>query len=278
MKQRALIVCLVCAFCACSSLNRKQQIGDVAVSLNGQTLSHTQLQELTSQAPSPEDSALMADAYIRQWAGDVLFYDKASKYKDPEIEELVEAYRRQLYVKRYEDKLVNSKMDQTLDMDTIQAYYEKHPELFRLHTSIVQGVILTIPEGAPNLQKLKGWLQHPMQEIEKIEKYAYQYATGYELFVDRWKTSNQLMLKMPIAEDVLNASLSSKQQIEVTDSTQTYILQITDKRLPGELMPLELAEPEIRKLMLAERRTDFIQQQKDALYEEAEKLFRIKRE
>ena len=117
-----------------------------------------------------------------------------------------------------------------------------------------------------------------MQEIEKIEKYAYQYATGYELFVDRWKTSNQLMLKMPIAEDVLNASLSSKQQIEVTDSTQTYILQITDKRLPGELMPLELAEPEIRKLMLAERRTDFIQQQKDALYEEAEKLFRIKRE
>ena len=278
MKQRALIVCLVCAFCACSSLNRKQQTGDVAVRLNGQTLSHTQLQELTSQAPSPEDSALMADAYIRQWAGDVLFYDKASKYKDPEIEELVEAYRRQLYVKRYEDKLVNSKMDHTLDMDTIQAYYEKHPELFRLHTSIVQGVILTIPEGAPNLQKLKGWLQHPMQEIEKIEKYAYQYATGYELFVDRWKTSNQLMLKMPIAEDVLNASLSSKQQIEVTDSTQTYILQITDKRLPGELMPLELAEPEIRKLLLAARRTDFIQQQKDALYEEAEKLFRIKRE
>ena len=278
MKQRALIVCLVCAFCACSSLNRKQQTGDVVVRLNGETLSHTRPHELKSQAPSPEDSALMADAYMRQWAGDVLFYDKASMYKDPEIEELVEAYRRQLYVKRYEDKLVNSKMDQTLDMDTIQAYYEKHPELFRLHTSIVQGVILTIPEGAPNLQKLKGWLQHPMQEIEKIEKYAYQYATGYELFVDRWKTSNQLMLKMPIAEDVLNASLSSKQQIEVTDSTQTYILQITDKRLPGELMPLELAEPEIRKLMLAERRTDFIQQQKDALYEEAEKLFRIKRE
>ena len=245
MKQRAIIVCVACALCACSSFQRKQQTGDVAVSLGGQTLSHTQLDELTRQASTPEDSALLADAYIRQWAGDVLFYDKASKFKDPEIEELVEAYRRQLYVKRYEDKLVNSKMDQTLDMDTIQAYYEKHPELFRLHTSLVQGVILTIPEGAPNLHKLKGWLQHPMQEIEKIEKYAYQYATGYELFVDRWKTSNQIMLKMPIAEDALNASLSSKQQIEVTDSTQIYILQITDKRLPGEQMPLELAEPEI---------------------------------
>ena len=168
MKQRALIVCLVCAFCACSSLNRKQQTGDVAVSLNGQTLSHTQLQELTSQAPSPEDSALMADAYIRQWAGDVLFYDKASKYKDPEIEELVEAYRRQLYVKRYEDKLVNSKMDQTLDMDTIQAYYEKHPELFRLHTPIAHGVILTIPQAAPTLQKPQGWLQPATPETQKI--------------------------------------------------------------------------------------------------------------
>ena len=216
MKQRAKLLYFAIAalaafsFCACSSINRKQQTGDAAVRLGGQTLSHTQLDELTRQASTPEDSALLADAYIRQWAGDVLFYDKASKFKDPEIEELVEAYRRQLYVKRYEDKLVSSKMDQTLDMDTIQAYYEKHPELFRLHTSLVQGVILTIPEGAPNLQKLKGWLQHPMQEIEKIEKYAYQYATGYELFVDRWKTSNQIMLKMPIAEDALNASLSSK--------------------------------------------------------------------
>ena len=64
MKQCAIIVCVACALCACSSFQRKQQTGDVAVSLGGQALSHTQLDELTRQASTPEDSALLADAYI----------------------------------------------------------------------------------------------------------------------------------------------------------------------------------------------------------------------
>jgi len=266
-----------CLLASCSAIHRKNAGEDVAVQLHGQTLSRQMLEEVTDYAETPEDSALLADAFIRQWAGDVLFYDKASKLKDPELEELVEAYRRELYMKRYEDKLVEKKMDQTLSADTIQAYYDKHPELFRLDHSLVKGVLLTFPQGTPNVEKLRIWLHRPMQEIEKIEKFAYQYATGYELFNDRWKTSNQILLTMPITSDALEQALQKQQQIEVSDSAQIYILQLTDKRSTGELMPLELAEPEIRKLMLAERRTDFIREQKDAMYEEADLLFQVKR-
>lgn len=266
-----------CLLASCSAIHRKNAGEDVTVQLHGQTLSRQMLEEVTDYAETPEDSALLADAFIRQWAGDVLFYDKASKLKDPELEELVEAYRRELYMKRYEDKLVEKKMDQTLSADTIQAYYDKHPELFRLDHSLVKGVLLTFPQGTPNVEKLRIWLHRPMQEIEKIEKFAYQYATGYELFNDRWKTSNQILLTMPITSDALEQALQKQQQIEVSDSAQIYILQLTDKRSTGELMPLELAEPEIRKLMLAERRTDFIREQKDAMYEEADLLFQVKR-
>lgn len=255
---------------SCSAFQRQDAGGDVAVSLHGKTLSWRQLAELTQATETPEDSAALAEAYIRQWAGDILFFDKASSTRDDEIEALVEAYRRELYMKRYEDKLVLMKMDQTLSSDTIRAYYEKHPELFRLNTALVKGVLLTLPVGAPNLEKLRIWLHRPMQEIEKIEKYAYQYATGYELFNDNWKTSNQLLLKMPISSDALNSALRSQQQIEVRDSAQIYLLQLTDKHFIGDLMPLEMAEPEIRKIMLQERRADFIQQQKDAMYEDAD--------
>lgn len=277
MKQLTYILTIACLLTSCSVIDRKQKDQDIAVSLDGKTISNKELSALTSQSETPEDSAALADAYIRQWAGDILFYNKASKDKDPEIEALVEAYRRQLYIKRYEDRLVLHKMDHSLEADTIQAYYDKHLELFRLHTALVQGVLLTIPNGAPNIPKLKTWLQDPMKDIEKIEKYAYQYATGYELFVDRWKSANQIMLKMPISEEALQTALRSQHLIEVKDSTQTYILQLTDKRLVGELMPLELAETEIRELMLAERKADFIQEQKDNLYNEAERRFRIKR-
>lgn len=277
MKRLSYILAFACLLASCSAIHRKNAGEDTAVLLHGQTLSHQQLEEVTKHAETPEDSAMLADLYIRQWAGDVLFYEKASKIKDDQLEEMVEAYRRELYTKRYEDKLVAQKMDQTLSADTIRAYYEKHPDLFRLNHSLVQGVLLTVPQGTPNVEKLRIWLHRPMQEIEKIEKYAYQYATGYELFNDRWKTSNQILLTMPITHDALEAALRNQQQIEVRDSAQIYILQLTDRKLTGDLMPLELAEPEIRKLMLAERRTDFIQEQKNAMFEEAELLFQVKR-
>lgn len=255
---------------ACSAFHRQEAGGDVAVSLHGKTLSRLQLEEVTQAAETPEDSAALAEAYIRQWAGDILFCDKATDIRDNQIEELAEAYRRELYMKRYEDKLVRQKMDQTLSADTIRGYYEKHPELFRLNTAMVKGVLLTLPVGAPNVEKLRIWLHRPMQEIEKIEKYAYQYATGYELFTDKWKTSNQIMLKMPITTEAFSNALRSQQQIEVRDSAQIYILQLTDKLTTGDMMPLELAEPEIRKIMLQERRADFIRQQKDAMLEDAD--------
>lgn len=277
MNRLTYILALACLLASCSAIHRKNAGDDVAVSLHGKTLSRTQLEQVTQAAETPEDSAMLAEAYIRQWAGDVLFYDRATKLRDNEIEELVEAYRRELYMKRYEDKLVLQKMDHTLSDDTIRAYYDQHPELFELNTALVKGVLLTLPVGSPNVEKLRIWLHRPMQEIEKIEKYAYQYATGYELFTDKWKTSNQLLLKMPVGSDALNSAIRQQQQIEVRDSAQIYILQLTDKRFIGDEMPLELAEPEIRKIMLQERRADFIQQQKDAMYEEADLLFRIGR-
>lgn len=275
MKRLSYIIVMACLLASCSAIHRKDAGSDVAVSLHGKTLSRQQLEEITGAAETPEDSALLADAYIRQWAGDILFYDKATKVKDDEIEALVDAYRRELYMKRYEDKLVRQKMDHSLSDDTIRSYYDAHPELFELNTALVKGVLLTLPVGAPNVEKLRIWLHRPMQEIEKIEKYAYQYATGYELFTDKWKSSNQILLKMPVSSDALNAAIRQQQQIEVRDSAQIYLLQLTDKRFVGDLMPLELADPEIRKIMLQERRTDFIQQQKDAMYEDADILFRI---
>ena len=64
----------------------------------------SELEAVTNLAVDNEDSVRMADAYIRQWATDILFYDKAHAHEDPELEALVDDYRRSLYVHRYEER------------------------------------------------------------------------------------------------------------------------------------------------------------------------------
>ena len=109
-------------------------------------------------------------------------------------------------------------------------------------------------------------------ELKPQESSSYairQNASGYELFEDRWLTATDIIAAMPIQRAELEAALKSKNQIEVADTLKTYILQVTDKQLRGEKMPIDYARPEIEKLILNARQVEFLQKERERLYNEA---------
>lgn len=269
MKRLAYILLGVCVCTSCQLIHRERK-DDVVVQLLNATLTQQQLDEVTRQATSPEDSTAQAEAYIRQWAVDVLLADKAGQAKDPEIEQMVADYRRELYLHAYEQRYVAKKLNSNIELDTIEAYYEANKQQFVLTTHLLKGVLLIVPNGAPDLVKLRKWLRSPMENIEKIEKYAYQYATGYELFTEDWHTGQQILRQMPLETQKLTDMLHKETQIEAKDSVQTYLLQICDKRLKGETMPLEFAQKEIEKILLRERQVALLKAHREALLHEAE--------
>ncbi|MCR5050128.1 MAG: hypothetical protein K6A36_03495 [Paludibacteraceae bacterium] len=261
----------------CQLLERKQQAGAI-VELDGHYLYETTLDSLTLGLTG-EDSAQVAQQFISQWAKDVLMYeaikDNLTPEKNRELENLVAAYRRALYVHAYEEYLVTARMPKGVADSTIEQMYARMPEHFRLSESIVKGMLIVLPNAAPKMNELREGMSK--LNMDNIEKYAYQYASGYELFVDRWVTSTDLLLQMPFGRDDLDARLrEQKQQIEISDSTKTYILQVTDKHLRGEQMPLDYARPEIEKMVLRGRQTDFLQKERERLYHEAVQEQRIK--
>lgn len=269
MKHHHIAILFLCAalLCGCNAFHRKHALG-TAVELNGHSLYWSALDSLTMGMPS-EDSARAANTYIRQWATDILEYDKAKDMADPQIESLVEDYRRSLYVHAYEDLLVERKMPTKVADSVVAQIYQMQPEKFILQESIIKGVLLVVPQNAPHLKRVKQWLEQPEDNIEDIEKYAYRYATGYELFTDRWLTEQQILLYIPFVKDDLNAMLRQKKQIEVSDSASLYILQVTDKHLVGEQKPIDYARPEIEKVVLSRRQVDFLKSERDKLYDDA---------
>lgn len=256
----------------CAAFTKKQQAGAV-VEVNGHYLYRSTLDALTVGLSS-EDSLRVAQQYITQWAKDALLFDKAKSHTTPEMEELVEDYRRTLYMHAYEEYLVDRKMSKTISDSMALQIYAQMPDRFVLNESIVKGLMVVVPNDAPTIAKLRKWLEK--ESLDNIEKYAYQNANGYELFTDRWLTTTDIMTHMPIERADLETKLKSNNQIEVTDSLKTYLLQVNEKHLRGEQMPLEYARPQIEKIVLSARQVEFLQKERERLYNEAIQSGRIK--
>lgn len=261
----------------CAAYEKKAQSG-AAVEVNGVYLYRSTLDSLTL-GMSAEDSLRTVQQYISQWAKDELMYEEALSHQtsairlqlsgagSKEIERMVEEYRRVLYVQAYEEYLVERRMPKSVPDSVVMQVYEQLSERFVLEESVVKGMLVVVPKEAKDLVKLRGWMTKGM--MDEIEKYAYKSAIGYELFDDQWKTTSQLMNQIPMSRSEMEAGLKNKNQIEVSDSLKTYILQVTEKRLAGDKMPMEYARPEIEKIVLSARQVEFLNKEREQLYNDA---------
>lgn len=258
-------VVLALLLSGCHAFEKQHQAG-AKVEVNGHYLYGSTLDALTLGL-SPQDSARIAEQYISQWAKDMLVYDNARAKVLPELESLVEDYRRTLYVHAYEEYLIERRMPKTVADSAVEKVYNQMPDRFKLDESILKGMLVVVPNDAPKIETLRKWLTQ--QSLDDIEKYAYQNASGYELFTDKWLTTTDLISRMPIERTEMESRLRTKDQIEVSDSLKTYIVQVTGKHLRGEQMPVEYARPQIERIILSGRQVEFLQSERERLYEEA---------
>lgn len=276
LQQQSIILLLMVLVMSGCQLFTQQQKDGVVAEIGNECLYEQDLAQVT-QGLTGEDSIQTAEQYIRQWAIEILVYQKARRRVDGDIEKLVDNYRQSLYVNAYNERLVNSKMSKVIADTTIKAKYDQYKERFVLKENIVKGMLVIVPNGAPKMDKLRKWMEKPNEtNIEQIEKYAYQYASGYELFTDKWTTANQLLKWMPFEQDQFNQQIGQKHQLELSDSISTYILQITSLVKAGDYMPLDYATPQIKKLIMSTRQVEFLNEQYNELYEDALRFNKLK--
>ena len=277
MKKTTIILLVLTLLVGCDRLDIKRLQGVVA-ECNGESLLATEIEALTLGL-SAEDSAQVAEQYVHQWAINLLMKDVIRGNQNKEIERLVAEYRRSLYQHEWEQHLVVRRMSQHVEDSVVLAYYEANKHHFVLRETILRGVLLVVPNGAPSMDQLKRYIVEPQDEehIEWVEKYAYQYASGYELFLDEWKTANQILLRMPFEEDNLQKQLKQQRQITMQDSMNNYILQVVDVYVKGDQMPIDYARKEIEKIILSQRQVDFIESERENLYNNAIQSGKLKR-
>lgn len=218
------------------------------------------------------DSVAFVKEYVRHWLEDVLLYKKArmNVADSKKIDQMVESYKKSLFLNIYQERLVEQQLEREISDNEISVFYEENKEMFLLDEPMMQGLFLKLPKNASKLSSVRKWCKgETSEDLENLEKYTLTNAITYENFFDKWYPLSALAAKMPINEDNLLAKLKNDEFLELGDSTSIYMLNATYLLLKGEQLPLELAQGEIRNLLINSLKASFVNEVKRNLCDEA---------
>ena len=246
---------------------------DVLASMDGHLLHRAEVEQLIPRGASSADSLLLAESYVKKWVKEQLVYEVAERNlsnEKAEIDQLVEDYRRSLIRYRYQERLVDERLKTDISESDKQQFYEENPKLFTLEQGLIKGLFLKIPVDAPGLTDVKKWYKSSDEAaLEKIEKYSVQNATIYEYFYDKWVDFDEVMDNIPIYVSDPATFLKGHKQVEATDSSYCYLLNIAEYLVPGQTEPYESASPRIVEMLVNQRKVDFLRKFEDELYNDA---------
>lgn len=246
---------------ACTKTNEGSDGGNVLVRVGQSSLTVTELRAAIPVGTEPEDSARMAQNYIRQWIDTHLITDVVAP-TIPEIDDidrLTQQYRLSLIEDAYRSRMYRKNGDDAIPEDTLRAYYNRAKETLRLKSPIIKGVFLKFADDSDALREARKIYKSSKQsDIDKLEKLAYDGAVHYDYFRDRWVDWQKMMALIPsgFGSEPLTYP-GSHPSTDISSDGFTYLLYITDYQPAGARMPYEYARDQIRDAILYERRKEY---------------------
>lgn len=240
--------------------------------VEGKFLYYEDVQNIIPPNVNSADSAEIAESFQRKWITDVLVYQNARRNisNRAEIDLLIEEYRKSLIIHQYQQKLLASKLPKEPSEEELLEFYEQYGNQLQLKENILRGILLIVPQKAPQISNVRSWVQSGNEKaLENIEKYSLRNAISYDYFADRWVSFSEVLKKLPLQIEQPAAFVASNRFYETQDSTKHYFLRITDYRTTGQTEPFELAREKISNLIINKMKSQIISDFEKEIYEDA---------
>lgn len=242
------------------------------VELDGNFLYQEDLAAVQPVGQSKDDSLLFAEHYIRNWAEDILMYEKAQNNipDNAEIEQLVKNYRKALIMHVYQQSLIQEKLAEEITEADLQTYYDTNKDVFKAEVPLMKGLFIKVPLTSPGIGRVRQWYKDERQSaVEHLEKYSLQNAVKYEYFYDKWIPASEILSLMPLREEKVDANFAKNRHVELKDTAYWYFLNVSDYIPTGGQEPYEAARSAVSEMVVNRKQVEFLNQVKDDLYKEA---------
>ena len=219
------------------------------------------------------DSLALVKDYIEKWVRKELILSKAEENlteEEKDVEKQINDYRTSLLVFKYEQNLIQQRLDTNITAVEIEEYYNQNSSNFILNENLAKGIYLKIPRTAPDIWKVRRWYKSDKEEhVKELDAYCFQYAKEVDYFDDAWVQFSLILDKMPNLYNSPKNILQYRKNIEVRDSTHYYFLRVMDYHLAGAVAPIEHVENNIKSILLNKRKIQLINRLEADIYNDA---------
>ena len=264
----------------CSYLSKTSAGDEEVAKVGDKSLLRKELAAVLPRGITKPDSINQSKFYIQRWVRQELMLKQAEENlteDQKDVQRELDEYRMSLIIHRYQQQLINQKLDTAIAPGDIRKFYDEHPEKFVLDQNIVKAIYIEVPKKEAKLDQLKRWLNASDDKSRmELEKYSFQYATKFDYFNEEWIDFSQIRSRMPYSFASTETILKRNSFIETSDESKYYLASIKDYRLIGDKAPFEFVKNRIANLILNTRKIEFIEELQKNIYQKGKSANQFK--
>lgn len=248
-------------FLASCQYFREEPREDVVARVNNVYLHKSDIENLVSEGMPPEDSTLIVNNFINQWATRMLLIDRAKVNLSPEdlkrFEVLIEQYRNDLLTDAYKNMIVMKHLDSIVADAEYQTYYDRNKENFRLNDVLLKVRYIHLAPNFEGIQSVKEkFSRYNEKDSEYLNDHSYEFASS-NLNDSIWVKKDNLLSILPGLRE--NSGVLKKAAFtELKDSLGIYFVKVLDVRERNDVAPLSFIRPTLKQIILNRRKLELI--------------------
>ena len=264
--------CLIALFLF--SCTPKNGDNDYAVAKVGDKyLYFSEMSDIFPKDCSGADSIALAKLYVDHWIKTRLLLKRAELNLSKEqsnISREIETYRTSLLIYKYENWLLQEKLDTVVHNSEIQTYYDANMANFPAEEYAVKAVYVKLPANAPALWNVRRWLTSESEkDMQDLTDYCRNNAVQFNFFDDEWVKWAIIEKELPQKEAATKQLTQNNNLIEQRDNEFVYYVRIREKRAPDDTAPLAFVKDRVKNIIINKRKLKYISELEQNIYNEA---------
>lgn len=269
----AIAVFLLLSTFACHLIFNNEQSETIVANIGEKELTMSHLEMAIPANMKEIDSISFAQNYVEKWVKNQLLLEKAElnldKKTQKSIEVMIDNYRTSLLLFKYQQMIIQQKLDTIVTDEQIEEYYKQHSGNFKLDSSVVKSIYIQLPKSVHDRYKVRSWMRSRNEDdIITLEDYCYQHARTFNMG-EEWQYFGTILGNTPRKIKNQDSFLLRNKYIETSDSLYAYYVAILDYKISNDTTPMVFVKNQIRDILINHRKVQLINDLENNIYNDA---------
>ena len=248
---------------SCDSYFKNSSNADLA-RVNDDYLSKSEVESVLSSSSNLNDSTIIINNYINNWAANKLLIHRAlinlPEVNQKNIQQLADNYRNESLINSYIDALIEKNMNLAVSKIELDSLFETYKETFRLSEDLFKIRFIYLPKVNPDIKLFKSKIKRfNNDDLKYLDSLSFQF-DRYSFNDSVWRNKNEVFYQLPELKKVKNYMLKKSNFIEIKDSLGLYLINIKDVLKSNQYAPLDYVSETLKRMIINSRKLKFIDQ------------------